>query len=484
MKRQVIFDDDQLFEIVNESAKRTLRTLMTEDGSISDTILGVFKSKEQKAIEALSNGQNDGMLNQIGGENLVKLYQANPEAFQAISQDPMLLAQIAGNPGVVDKMASDPSFMTKLATNPNVQGAFFANGPEQAMNFFSDQNMVNIMKDPNIDPQTRAQMYGMMNGQVPMDPMMMQQMMAQYGGYGDNQEQGGFLGSLGQMFGGQQQAQMSPQQSMMMMQQAGQLGQQINTMEAQMAQMDKKDPNYAMMQANLNMLKGQMSVYARPYQDLQNNYNDFMGKMQSGELPMTPQNMQKMQMMGQQLMNGNMMGLSQYATPQQQASGNPANGNQNKNGLTAWTGKQGLLWDIINGKNNQQTAGDVIGKAGGNIVGNAKKMVNGAIKNVNANQRQQTNRRKATPAAATPAAAAAPTATGTGNTPAVAATPAPAPQAPAARGMTPAASQPAAQSLKNPAMQSLQNQNRALAGMAAPINPANLNLQGVQIPRR
>lgn len=483
MKRQVIFDDDQLFEMVNESARRVLRTLMTE--SLAGNFRRWFDSDYMDdLIEDYGNGSNEGMLKQIGAENVAKLAESNPEAFQAISQDPMLLAQIAGNPGIADKMASDPSFMTKLATNANVQSAFFANGPEQAMNFFSDQNMVNIMKNPNIDPQTRAQLYGMMSGQAAMDPMMMQQVMTQYGG---NQEQGGLLGWLGIP----QQPQLSPQQSMMMMQQAGSAGQQLNMMQAQLEQLKQTDPNNPAicgLTANVEMMKQQMQMYAPAFNATQDRYNTLLTKMKSGGA-LTQAEMQEFQMASNTIMNANMNGITQYVTPSPYYDDDKASGKtQNQNGPLAqiWnnakSGKHGWLWDMIRGKDSQ-APGAAIGNAMGNAIGAAKNMINGAVKNVNANQRQQTNRRKATPAAKTPAAAATPAATGTGNTPAVAATPAPAPQAPAARGMTPAASQPAAQSLRNPAMQSLQNQNRALTGMAAPINPANLNLQGVQMPR-
>lgn len=428
MKRQVILDNDQLIEMVNESAKRALRGLMTEDGW-----LGIGGHNDiDDYLEDYGNGSNEGMLRQIGEEGIGKLAEANPEAFQAIVQDPMLLAQIAGNPGVVDKMASDPSFMTKLATNPNVQGAFFANGPEQAMNFFSDQNMVNIMKDPNIDPQTRAQLYGMMSGQAAMDPMMMQQVMTQYAP-SSTDNTNGFLGLLGL---NQSQPQMMPQQAAMMMQQAGEFNQQIMMMQNQIAQMEQSDPNnpsLGWMKQNLGMMQQQMQMYAPAYKATQDRYNTLMTKMQSGGM-LTPQEMQEFQMSSNALMNANMTGISQYY-PQQSASAQTSGNNSQTSPY--YDDDSGQTSSNAASKNQQQQGGffgnlfNNINKGVLGVVNKAGTAANQAAQQKQQQQRQQPRQRRQ----ATPATPAAPTATAAATTPATTAataTPAtPTPQTPA-----------------------------------------------------
>ena len=485
MKRQVIFNDDQLVEMVNESAKRVLRGLMTEVWYKPWTWFGGDddNSEADEIMAAFSNGQNNGMLNQIGGDNIVKLYQANPEAFQVISQDPMLLAQIAGNPGVADKMASDPSFMTKLATNPNVQSTFFANGPEQAMNFFSDENMVNIMKNPDIDPQTRAQMYGMMNGQVPMDPMMMQNIMAQYQTQNVGNDNGGWGGMISRLLGIPQQPQQPSQytddQAQMFLQGISDVDQQI----LQYQQMLKANPNDIAAKQNLALLQQQKAFY-QPFvqnygQQVNNDLQKLKAQIQNGQVPLNPQTMMQMQALQQKVMDLN-TGYGQYLQQtQSQTSGNTANGNQNQ------SSRQGFLWDMMRGNNNQQTSGAANSNVAGNMVGNAKNMVNGAIKNINANQRQQkpaaTRRRQSRPAV-TPAAAS--------TTPAVAATPAattPTPQAPS-RTMANTAQQTLA---NNPAtgqisgapkrVNNLQNIGQQMTQQVANNNPAMRQMRNMNM---
>ena len=506
MKKQVIFDDNQLIEIVNESAKRVLRGLVTESFGIDDIIPNEWKAyvrgddddddtDEDAAvdndygmsqnwgsylgignkydidqfIQNFGNGQNEAMLRQIGPENLEKLFTANKDAFAALSQDPMLLARIAGNPDVASKMAEDPSFMTKLATNPNVQSAFFANGPEQAMNFFSDQNMVNMMNNPNIDPTTRAQMYGMMNGQIAMDPMTLQNVMTQYA------PSSGFLSNtwIGRALGWDNpQPQMMPQQAAMYMQQAGAASQEINNLQAQIAQMEKSDPNNPMltgMKQNLEMMKGQMQMYAPAYKVTQNRYNTLMSKMQSGGM-LTPQEMQEFQMSSRTLMDANMNGMSQYMTqPQQTASGQTSgqtSGNTQSQGAS-----KGFLSGIFNG--TQSLFKDVRAQA--------KQQAN-----ANANKRQQPkqaamNRTQATPAAtATPGVPTATAAATTPTTTAATATPTaqvtPTPQTPAQNQLQ--QTQQIQQTLANSPI----TQNHQVAGYNT--NMTIQNPQGVNVPNQ
>lgn len=478
MKRQVILDNNQLIEIVNESAKRTLRSLMTEDQSIWQKLmntLGVGGGDIDDYIEQYGNGQNEAMLRQIGPENLQKLAESNPEAFQVIAQDPMTLARIAGNPDVASKMAEDPTFMTKLATNPNVQSAFFANGPEQAMNFFSDQNMVNMMNNPNIDAQTRAQMYGMMNGQVAMDPMMLQNVMTQYAP-NPTDNTNGWLGSI---FGiNQSQPQMMPQQAAMMMQQAGEFNQEIMMMQNQIAQMEQSDPNnpsLGWMKQNLGMMQQQMQMFAPAYKATQDRYNTLMTKMQSGGM-LTPQEMQEFQMSSKALMNANMTGISQYY-PQQSASAQTSGNNSQKSPY--YDDDSGQTSSSAASKNQQQQGGFF-----GNLFNNINKgvlgVVNkaGAAANQTAQQKQQQQRqqprqrRQATPAAPTATAAATtPATTAATATPATPATPTP--QTPAQNQLQ--QTQQIQQTLANSPM----TQNRQVAGYNT--NMTLQNPQGVKL---
>ena len=186
MKRQIVLEDDQLIKMVNESAKRVLRSLMTEAwydnvpilGDVINAITPVasnaggnnnnsnnsFDSSDLDDIyDLVKDNPNQGILRMVGADSLKKLYQANKDAFTAIVNDPMMLSQLAGNPTMVDQMAENPSFMTRLATNPNVKNAFCVYGPQAAMNFFSDQNLVQMMQNPNIDMQTRQLMFNMIN---------------------------------------------------------------------------------------------------------------------------------------------------------------------------------------------------------------------------------------------------------------------------------------------------------------------------------
>lgn len=481
MKRQVIFEEKQLYDIINESAKRVLRELMTE--SLGGDFRRWFDSDYMDDyLENYGNGQNEGMLQQLGAETIGKLAKSNPEAFQYIVQNPIMLARIAGNPDVVDQMAADPSFMNRLVTDPSVQTAFMMNDPSQTVGFYSNENMMRMMNDPNIDYYTKVQL---MNG-GPVDPMMMQNLMTQYQTQNVGNDNGGWRGMISRLLGiPQQSPQYTDDQAQMFLQGISDVDQQI----LQYQQMLKANPNDISAKQNLELLQKQKEFY-QPFvqnygQQVNNDLQKLKMQIKNGQVPLNPQTMMQMQALQQKVMDLN-TGYGQYLQQTSgQTSGNTASGNQNKNGLPSWSDKQGLLWNMINGKNNQQTP-----DAAGNMVGNAKNMVNGAIKNINANQRQQkpaaTGRRQSRPAttpAATPVTAS--------TTPAVAATPAaatPTPQAPS-RTMTNTAQQTLA---NNPAtgqisgapqrVNNMQNMGQQMTQQVANNNPAMRQMANMNNP--
>ena len=142
MKKQIVFDDGQLIEMVNESARRVLRGLMTEDG-LDWHRNYLFSTGDEDddedfleaCTEAYGDGYNKGLLKRIGGKNLRKLYETDKDAFEQMVEDPMLLAVVAGTPGTADALAEDPGFMTKLTSNPNIYNSFVYAGPSQTMAF-------------------------------------------------------------------------------------------------------------------------------------------------------------------------------------------------------------------------------------------------------------------------------------------------------------------------------------------------------------
>lgn len=160
MKRQIVLENDQLVKMVNESAKRVLRGLMSEGflGSALANTANVLKIASMlpmvpsimNGVEKLMNGDNaspqnqggspyqgnaygnydsgksvnplgNGQSKQISAEDLLKLYNSNPEAFKAIAQDPSLLSQMGGSSDAMSQLASDPSFMQQLASDPKLQ---------------------------------------------------------------------------------------------------------------------------------------------------------------------------------------------------------------------------------------------------------------------------------------------------------------------------------------------------------------------------
>lgn len=157
MKRQIVLENDQLVKMVNESAKRVLRGLMSEGflGSALANTANVLKIASMlpmmpsimNGVEKMMNGDNgapqqnstlqqsaptqssassnyalenptgtqsDGSKTQISAEDLIKLYQTNPEAFQAIAQNPSLLSQMGGSSDAMSQLASDPKLQALL----------------------------------------------------------------------------------------------------------------------------------------------------------------------------------------------------------------------------------------------------------------------------------------------------------------------------------------------------------------------------------
>ena len=162
MGRQIVLENDQLVKIVNESAKRVLRGLMSEGflGSALANTANVLKIASMlpmvpsimngvekmmggdngapqnsspyqgspspsygadRPTSPLGNGQSEGKPQQVSAEDLIKLYQTNPEAFQAIVQNPSLLNQMGGSSDTMSQLANDPSLMQQLASDPKLQ---------------------------------------------------------------------------------------------------------------------------------------------------------------------------------------------------------------------------------------------------------------------------------------------------------------------------------------------------------------------------
>ena len=145
MKRQVIFESEQLRQIVNESARRVLRELVNEGflGSalantanvlkiasmlpmVPDIMNGVEKlvSKGQGSSPGTANQYQGGGLGnyipdkpseapvvgqrqQMSTEDLVKLYNTDPEAFKAIAQNPSLLSQLSAGQNAASQSVND-----------------------------------------------------------------------------------------------------------------------------------------------------------------------------------------------------------------------------------------------------------------------------------------------------------------------------------------------------------------------------------------
>ena len=157
MKRKIVLENSQLVEIVNESARRVLQGLMSEGflGSALANTANVLKIASMlpmvpsimngvkaltdgyngsprgnnpyqdaqspnyfadRSANAFGGGRNELKSQQISAEDLIKLYQTNPEVFQAIAQDPSLLNQMGGGSDIMGQLANDPSFMQLLAS--------------------------------------------------------------------------------------------------------------------------------------------------------------------------------------------------------------------------------------------------------------------------------------------------------------------------------------------------------------------------------
>ena len=159
MKRQVIFESEQLHQIVNESARRVLRELVNEGflGSalantanvlkiasmlpmVPDIMNGVEKlvSKRQGPSPGTANQYQGGGLGnyipgnpseapvvgqrqQMSAEDLVKLYNTDPEAFKAIAQNPSLLSQLSAGQNAASQPGNDPYFTKQSSGDQGIQ---------------------------------------------------------------------------------------------------------------------------------------------------------------------------------------------------------------------------------------------------------------------------------------------------------------------------------------------------------------------------
>lgn len=156
MKRQIVLENGQLVKMVNESARRVLQGLVNEGflgsalantanvlkiasmlpmmpsimngveklvgGNDNSSLQGNAPSQGGSSSQGNSTsnyGQSDSVSKQISAEDLLKLYNSNPEAFKTLAQDPTLLSQITSNPQIADQIMSDPTMMQMLLASNN-----------------------------------------------------------------------------------------------------------------------------------------------------------------------------------------------------------------------------------------------------------------------------------------------------------------------------------------------------------------------------
>ena len=134
MKRQIVLENDQLIKMVNESAKRVLRSLMTEDwrGPLYDSAndladrfgvnneFGEVSPEVINALKTLANSEN--------GRDILNAFDDHAEeGFHRLCvQHPEIITTLATNPTLAYNMTRDNNFVQNLCNNEAVAQQFGA----------------------------------------------------------------------------------------------------------------------------------------------------------------------------------------------------------------------------------------------------------------------------------------------------------------------------------------------------------------------
>ena len=402
MKRQIVLENDQLIEMVNESARRVLRGLMTEDfwgpfhDSANDLADRFGKNNEYgevspeviNALKTLANSEN--------GRDILNAFDDHAEeGFHKLCvTHPEIITTLATNPTLAYNMTRDNNFVTNLCNNEQLAQQFGADANAVASQYgygteaqggmgFVQQgagggaaaDVKYAGQDMNGNPIfTNAQgqivqnimQYGQDENGNPIfvdgNTGAIVKVDTGQGGQGEGEDVPWYqevLGGtgLGNMLGikDPNQPQYSDDMAAMYLQNAMSVDQQITDLQAQIDQMEKTDPNNPMLlglKQNMQMLNTQKNMY-QPYlqgyySNLNQQYNDLAAKMQSGQ-QLTPQEMQKFSNVSNTLMsiNGSEV-YGKYMAPTQ--------GTQGTQGLLGGVlGKVGnTITSLIGGLNNRR----------------------------------------------------------------------------------------------------------------------------------
>ena len=143
MKRQIVLENDQLIEMVNESAKRVLRNLMTEDfwGPMHDSAndladrfgvnneFGEVSPEVINALKTLANSEN--------GRDILNAFDDHAEeGFHRLCvQHPEIITTLATNPTLAYNMTRDNNFVTNLCNNEQLAQQFGADANSVAAQY-------------------------------------------------------------------------------------------------------------------------------------------------------------------------------------------------------------------------------------------------------------------------------------------------------------------------------------------------------------